>query len=83
MRTEDLRRPAEITVENVEKMPSPRIIKTHLPFYLLNPKLLETSKVNLLIHVNFERSLESKQYRLFTWPEIPKTLLSPSTTMTN
>lgn len=29
-----------------EKMPSPRIIQTHLPFYLLHPDLLETSKVN-------------------------------------
>lgn len=26
-------------------MPSPRIIQTHLPFYLLHPDLLETSKV--------------------------------------
>ena len=30
---------------NVDKMPSPRVIKTHLPFFLLHPNLLETSKV--------------------------------------
>ena len=30
---------------NVDKMPSPRVIKSHLPFYLLHPNLLETSKV--------------------------------------
>ena len=29
----------------LSKLPSPRIIKTHLPFYLLHPKLLDTSKV--------------------------------------
>lgn len=28
-----------------EDMPSPRILQTHLPFYLLHPKLLDTSKV--------------------------------------
>lgn len=32
-------------LQNVEKMPSPRILKSHLPFYLLHPKLLDTSKV--------------------------------------
>lgn len=29
----------------VDKMPSPRVIKTHLPFNLLHPKVLDTSKV--------------------------------------
>lgn len=30
----------------IDKKPAPRVIKTHLPFYLMHPKLLETSKVN-------------------------------------
>ncbi|XP_046437572.1 sulfotransferase 1B1-like [Daphnia pulex] len=34
-----------ITLDKVEQMPSPRVIKSHLPFYLLNPKLLDTCKV--------------------------------------
>ncbi|KAI9555126.1 hypothetical protein GHT06_017641 [Daphnia sinensis] len=34
-----------VTLEMVEEMPSPRIIKSHLPFYLLHPKLLDTCKV--------------------------------------
>lgn len=29
----------------IDKKPAPRVIKTHLPFYLMHPKLLETSKV--------------------------------------
>ena len=29
----------------IDKMPSPRVIKSHLPFYLLPPQLLETCKV--------------------------------------
>jgi hypothetical protein len=33
-----------ITLDKVEQMPSPRVIKSHLPFYLLNPKLLDTCK---------------------------------------
>ncbi|KAK4026522.1 hypothetical protein OUZ56_015517 [Daphnia magna] len=32
-------------LKSFEKMPSPRIFKSHLPFYLLHPKLLDTSKV--------------------------------------
>ncbi|EFX84144.1 hypothetical protein DAPPUDRAFT_301389 [Daphnia pulex] len=32
-------------VEEMEEMTEPRIIKSHLPLYLLNPKLLDTSKV--------------------------------------
>ena len=31
--------------EFVRRMASPRLIKTHLPLYLLNPKLLDTCKV--------------------------------------
>ena len=34
-------------LNSAEKMPSPRVLKSHLPFYLLHPKLLDTSKVSL------------------------------------
>lgn len=34
-----------VPLEMIENLPSPRVIKTHLPFYLLHPKLLDTSKV--------------------------------------
>lgn len=29
----------------IDRMESPRVIKSHLPFYLMNPTLLDTSKV--------------------------------------
>jgi len=32
-------------LDELERMTTPRVIKTHLPLYLLNPKLLDTSKV--------------------------------------
>ena len=35
------------TVEEIEDMEEQRIIKTHLPFYMLHPQLLDTSKVTL------------------------------------
>lgn len=35
------------TVEEIEDMKEQRIIKTHLPFYMLHPQLLDTSKVRL------------------------------------
>ena len=31
--------------EEIDKLPSPRVVKSHLPFYLLHPELLYTSKV--------------------------------------
>ena len=34
-----------LTVDKVEALPSPRVIRPHLPFYLLPPDLLDTSKV--------------------------------------
>lgn len=40
-------------VTNLEKAPSPRVIKTHLPLNLLHPKLLETSKVLVLLFLFF------------------------------
>lgn len=47
-----------ISVEMVEKMPSPRVIKTHLPLYLLHPNLLDTSKVRTNLALN---KLKQKQ----------------------
>lgn len=32
-------------LDEIDRMASPRIFKSHLPFYLLHPKLLDTSKV--------------------------------------
>ena len=32
-------------LEDIDGMTSPRVIKSHLPFYLLNPQLLNTCKV--------------------------------------
>ena len=32
-------------LQEMEDMSGPRILKTHIPFHLLNPKLLDTSKV--------------------------------------
>ena len=37
--------PMAITAAQINQMPSPRIIRPHLPFYLLPPKLLDISKV--------------------------------------
>ena len=34
-------------LDSYDKMPSPRMFKSHLPFYLLHPELLDTSKVHL------------------------------------
>lgn len=34
-----------LTVDKVEQFPSPRVIRPHIPFYLLPPQLLDTSKV--------------------------------------
>ncbi|KAI9563009.1 hypothetical protein GHT06_010465 [Daphnia sinensis] len=34
-----------MTVDKVEQLPSPRVIRPHLPFYLLPPQLLDTAKV--------------------------------------
>ena len=36
-----------ITLEKIDQLPSPRVIKTHMPFYLLNPALLDACKVFL------------------------------------
>lgn len=34
-----------MNVDKVEQLPSPRVIRPHLPFYLLPPQLLDTAKV--------------------------------------
>lgn len=34
-----------LPLEAVDQMPSPRVIKSHLPFNFLNPNLLDTCKV--------------------------------------
>jgi hypothetical protein len=45
-------------VDEMEQMTEPRIIKSHLPLYLLNPKLLDTSKVKF--KQKYENSLKFK-----------------------
>lgn len=35
-----------MTLEKIAELPSPRVIKSHLPFYLLPPRLVDTCKVN-------------------------------------
>ena len=42
-------------VEEMEQMTEPRIVKSHLPLYLLHPQLLDNSKVSY-----FRRTAESK-----------------------
>ena len=37
------------TLETIELLPSPRVLKSHLPLYLLHPKLLDTSKVRYFL----------------------------------
>ena len=37
-----------MTLEKIAEMPSPRVLKTHLPFHLLPPRLVDTSKVNIV-----------------------------------
>lgn len=34
-------------VEEIDQMTETRVVKSHLPLYLLNPKLLDTSKVSI------------------------------------
>ena len=43
-------------VHVIERIPSPRVIKSHLPFSLLHSQLLDTSKVNIMsiIHYTLE-----------------------------
>lgn len=62
------------SLEKIENMPSPRIIKTHLPLYLLHPELLDTCKVGILELRESKLFLYhfQKCIRLFMWLEIPR-----------
>ncbi len=40
------------TPEKIVAMKSPRVIKSHLPFFLLPPKLIDTCKVNYFLKNN-------------------------------
>ena len=40
-----------IRLEKIDQLPSPRVIKTHMPFYLLNPALLDACKVFFIIFI--------------------------------
>lgn len=59
-----------MSAAKIDKMPSPRVIRPHLPFNLLPPKLLDTSKVRnhylilTFIHAlhNSSRLLSVTQY---------------------
>jgi hypothetical protein len=42
-----------ITIEKIEEMTSPRVIKSHLPFQLLPPNLLDTAKVRTFLSITF------------------------------
>lgn len=35
-------------VEEIDQMTETRVVKSHLPLYLLHPKLLDTSKVSII-----------------------------------
>ena len=74
-----------ITIEKIEEMTSPRVIKSHLPFYLLPPKLLDTAKVWTRLR-QISKSfnyLSENDIRWFTSLAIPKTPSFPSSTSTN
>jgi hypothetical protein len=43
-----------ITIDEIEKMPSPRVLKCHLPFDLLPPNLLDTAKVQNYLNIKTE-----------------------------
>lgn len=39
----------QFSLDNYSQLPSPRVLRSHLPFYLLPPSLLDTSKVNKVV----------------------------------
>ena len=39
-------------LDDIDKMTPPRVFKSHLPFYLLNPQLIDTCKVILFSFLN-------------------------------
>lgn len=60
-----------LTVDKVEQLPSPRVIRPHLPFYLLPPELLDTSKVffftSLLCSYRRGKLSNTSVFRWYTW----------------
>ena len=40
----------QITLEVIEEMLSPRVIESHLPFYLLPPRLVDTNQLIQMFH---------------------------------
>ena len=74
-----------ITIDKIEEMTSPRVIKSHLPFYLLPPKLLDTAKVWTRLR-QISKSfnyLSENDIRWFTSLAIPRTPSFPSSIYTN
>ena len=41
-------KPSPMALDKVGQVPSPRVVKTHLPFYLLPSHLVDTCKVRLI-----------------------------------
>lgn len=80
--------PLAMTLEKLDGMPASvrRVIKTHLPFHLLHPRLIETSKVwcaawGETTYLLLNLSLSG--VRWCTWLAIPKTSSSPTSTTTS
>ena len=70
-------------LDSYDKMPSPRIFKSHLPFYLLHPELLNTSKVHFtfnLLHSskNSNILLDFVPFCVNRWFMSPETLKTSS-----
>lgn len=64
-------------LEGIDEMDSPRVIKSHMPLFLLNPTLLDTSKVSqetrhLPVKDALLNCVETVS-RSFTWHVILKT----------
>ena len=78
--------PAPGFAAEIEAKPLPRIIKSHLPFYLLHPTLVETSKVSLIEYLTnkLNKLVTILVYlRWFTLLVILRTSFSPFTSITN
>ena len=68
----------------MDKLPSPRVMKSHLSFDLLNAELLDTCKVpSPSISIDSLRfCFHDLRLRLSTWRATPKTSSSPTSTTT-
>ena len=76
------------TTQKIEAQPNPRLIRPHLPFYVLNPKLLDTSKViyhrlSLVFIEELTFCWSFKLYRSSMWHVIQRTLLLVTTFITD